>query len=182
VERKKFIFPIVSGVVLLGGVGVILLLYQNTALTQSVVLLTTYIAITFASIYDWRLMKIPNIVPLALFGARIVLFGIEYLTEGGLPAELFSSVLGCLIAGALLFVSSKMSHGGIGAGDIKLFAAIGFACGIEMTFSVLLTALIVCAVSGGVLVLLKRRTAKDALPFAPFIWCGFVLTMLISAS
>jgi prepilin signal peptidase PulO-like enzyme (type II secretory pathway) len=143
--------------------------------------LMVYAAVAAAAAYDYKRMLIPNWIPLALLLARAALFGAEFAVIGGFPPELPDAALGCVLSGTILLTASKLSKGGVGAGDVKLFAAIGFACGLGMAFSLLLLALLSCAVAGGALVAVKKKAAREALPFAPFIWFGFVLNALFMA-
>jgi prepilin signal peptidase PulO-like enzyme (type II secretory pathway) len=134
-----------------------------------------------AAAYDFRLKLIPNVIPLALVFVRAGLFVVEFLCFADAAAHLISSIGGCAVSFALLAVSAKLSKGGVGAGDVKLVSALGFACGFGFVLSVLLLALILCAATGGALLLLKKAGRKDSLPFAPFVWGGFVLLMVFSA-
>ena len=148
---------------------------------QSAAIGITYAAVSAAAMYDYESMLIPNWIFLLLLAARMALFGMETVIGGGYPQQaLLASALGCLLAGLILLIASRLSKGGVGAGDIKLFAAIGFACGTEMALSVMMLSLIVCAIAGGIVLLLKKiKSAKDKMPFAPFIWGGFVLYMAL---
>jgi prepilin signal peptidase PulO-like enzyme (type II secretory pathway) len=144
----------------------------------------SYLAVSAAAAYDFRLRLIPNLIPLALIAVRAVLFAVEFLgaTETGLViARLLSSVGGLAVSFALLAISAKLSKGGVGAGDIKLVSALGFACGFGFVLSALVLALLLCAAAGGALLLLRKANRKDTLPFAPFVWGGFVLLMILSA-
>jgi leader peptidase (prepilin peptidase)/N-methyltransferase len=66
----------------------------------------------------------------------------------------------------------------MGWGDVKLAAFIGLATG----FPLVLLALFISIVSGGlvasILLLLKIKGRKDAIPFGPFLSLGTLLTLL----
>ena len=145
-------------------------------------ILTSYLALSVAAAYDLRLKLIPNLIPLALFAVRAVLFVVEFFGVADVAiAHLLRATGGLAVAFALLAISARLSKGGVGAGDIKLVSALGFACGFGFVLSALVLALLLCAATGGALILLKKAGRKDTLPFAPFVWGGFVLLMIVSA-
>jgi len=87
-------------------------------------------------------------------------------------------LIGSALGFALLLVLSLMSKGGMGGGDIKLFAAIGAALGpADVLMSLILSAL-VGLLGGGVLIATGRIKRKEPIPFAPFIWLGTMTTYL----
>ena len=92
------------------------------------------------SYYDVCYRRIPNSFVLATLASGI-LINVFY---GGLRGAL-TSLLGCFIAFTLMFVLHVF--GAMGAGDVKLFAAIGALAGAHL---VLPTFLIV-ALTGGIL-------------------------------
>ncbi len=91
---------------------------------------------------DVRARRIPN----ALTGAAVLAgFGL-HCAVGGL-ADLGSALLACLVAGGLFLL--PYLAGGMGAGDVKLMAALGAVSGLHALPSVLLAT----AVSGGIVAL-----------------------------
>lgn len=92
--------------------------------------------------YDVRYRRIPNAFVLATLVAGLSL----NLIMGGLSGGL-SSLGGCVFAFILMF----MLHifGAMGAGDVKLFAAIGSVIGAQLV----LPTFIVVVITGGVLAL-----------------------------
>lgn len=74
--------------------------------------------LTLACLTDWRTRRIPNVLTLSA-AAGAVLF---HLITGGLPAVGWS--LAGLILGAALFFP-MFALRGMGAGDVKLLAAVG---------------------------------------------------------
>lgn len=101
-------------------------------------------------------------------------------------STIVSHLLGALVGGGLFwlidFVYRKISgNDGFGMGDIKLFAALGFAFGLKtnlviMTLSVFLSAIF----SIGFLIVNKIRKLKEEyLPFGPFIGVAALITCII---
>jgi len=93
-------------------------------------------------------------------------------------ATWWTYLIGGALGFALLFILALLSKGGMGGGDIKLFAAIGAALGpSEVLMSLILSAL-VGLLGGGALVALGKIRRRQPIPFAPFIWLGTMTTYL----
>jgi prepilin peptidase CpaA len=90
--------------------------------------------------YDVRYRRIPNAFVLAAFSGGVLMNAIL----GGLQG-VYSSIAGCLLAFFLMF----MFHifGAMGAGDVKLFAAIGAVTGLHLV----VPTFIVVVLTGGLL-------------------------------
>ncbi len=90
--------------------------------------------------YDVRYRRIPNPFVLATFASGVALNAIF----GGLPGVL-ASLAGCALAFVLMFILHVF--GAMGAGDVKLFAAIGAVTGAHLV----LPTFLVVILTGGVL-------------------------------
>jgi prepilin peptidase CpaA len=90
--------------------------------------------------YDVRYRRIPNAFVLAAFSGGVLMNAIL----GGLQG-VYSSIAGCALAFFLMF----MFHifGAMGAGDVKLFAAIGAVTGLHLV----VPTFIVVVLTGGLL-------------------------------
>ena len=126
-----------------------------------------FAAVFVATVIDWNSRRIPNLLtfPLALVGLAL-----NAIVGGwmGLAGALVGLVLGLLIF--LLF----MALGAMGAGDVKLMAALGALLGVVHVFWIGLFT----AVMGGVLVVLYQfdfahrhgqRAADD------LVWWGWIV-------
>jgi prepilin signal peptidase PulO-like enzyme (type II secretory pathway) len=131
------------------------------------------LALSSAAAYDFKTRLIPNFIPFALIALRMALFATELIFGGSAIARILDSFIGLVASSALLLISSKLSKGGVGAGDVKLFAALGFMCGLRAVLSTLLAALIFASIVGIALFALKKKSSKDSVPFAPFAAAGF---------
>jgi prepilin peptidase CpaA len=90
--------------------------------------------------YDVRYRRIPNAFVLAALSGGVVINTIM----GGLQG-LYSSLAGCLLAFVLMFALHVF--GAMGAGDVKLFAAIGAVTGAQLVVPTFL----VVVLTGGLL-------------------------------
>jgi leader peptidase (prepilin peptidase)/N-methyltransferase len=117
---------------------------------------------------------------------QIILDGmLALLAASGLALQLatgavgfWSMWIGALAGGGLLLVLAIISRGGMGGGDVKFAAALGFWLG----WPEILLGLFIGFVSGGLISLLLLVTGlrgrKDFIPFGPFIALGAWLTLL----
>lgn len=69
-----------------------------------------------------------------------------------------------VLAGIIL-----MSNGGMGGGDMKLFAVLGLVLGWKATLLTLFLASILGAVIGGFILLVRKADRKQPIPFGPYI-------------
>jgi leader peptidase (prepilin peptidase)/N-methyltransferase len=71
-----------------------------------------------------------------------------------------------------------ISRGGMGWGDAKLAALIGLVFGFPLFFVALLIGVILGGVVAALLLLLKIKKRKEAIPFGPFLALGAIVTLL----
>jgi prepilin peptidase CpaA len=99
--------------------------------------------------YDVRYRRIPNPFVLATFASGVAINGIF----GGLSG-LYASLGGCALAFVLMFLLHVF--GAMGAGDVKLFAAIGAVTGANLV----LPTFLVVVLTGGVLAMVSILRAR----------------------
>lgn len=132
----------------------------------------TIVAVTLISLFiiiivsDITYMMIPNKI-LAFF---IILFVIE---RAFVPLEpWWDSFAGAVIGFGILSLIVIISKGGMGGGDIKLFAVIGYAIGAK---SMLLSFFFSCflgAIIGMAFIATGKVEKGQPIPFGPFIGIG----------
>lgn len=81
----------------------------------------------------------------------------------------WDALLGAAVGFGLLLFIAIVSKGGMGGGDIKLFALLGFALGTKLVLLTLFFATLIGAVFGGIGMLTRKLSKKQAIPFGPFI-------------
>jgi prepilin signal peptidase PulO-like enzyme (type II secretory pathway) len=139
------------------------------------IMLYTVVFIGFCiivSIYDSKTLRIPDVLLFICFLALSVL---------GFQNDLFSvlnKTLALLLGYVIFFIIYHFS-GGLGYGDVKYAALLGFALGLEnVCIAFLFTsagALLVYAI--GLFFFRWDKSAK--LPFAPFLSLGAAITELV---
>lgn len=88
----------------------------------------------------------------------------------------YDSLLGFLISYLLLFILIIISRGGIGAGDMKLLAVLGFFTGIKVALLGFVLAILIGGLYGVYLLITQKKTKSDYVPFGPFIGFGVLMS------
>lgn len=140
--------------------------------------LLLFCSLFLAACIDLRDRKIPN-----CFLKYMIRIGfILHLAECGRSMSIScmkNAIYGLFLGGGIFFLCYLLSKGGIGAGDVKLMATTGFCAGYtEMKAIMILSVFLAGAVCMGIVVMGKGGR-KIKIPFAPFVWGAFVLTLLL---
>lgn len=131
-------------------------------------------------ITDMEYMLIPNICPAILIAGNLIILFFEYIyMKDQIVGLIIDNVIAMLICLILLLIMSKLTHGGIGMGDVKLFSGIGFVCGIRVVCFTLAISFFLCAIISTILLIFRKKNLHDSLPLGPFVWWGYILTVLI---
>ncbi|MDM5330837.1 A24 family peptidase [Neobacillus sp. CF12] len=84
----------------------------------------------------------------------------------------WNSLLGAATGFVLLLVIALVSKGGMGFGDVKLYAVLGFVLGFKLVLLSFFFSTLFGAVIGGLALLFKIVKRKQPIPFGPFIAAG----------
>ena len=130
---------------------------------------------------DFKTLRIPNLFVVYGLICRAVILVFEVFLEntqvwGGLISEVIA-------AGALLLASILCAlavKNGIGFGDMKLFLVMGLMLGLEGIWGAIFLALIVSFFIAIYVLLTKKKTRKDAIPFGPALVIGAYLSICLS--
>lgn len=135
--------------------------------TEELIVAWTLISLMIIiTISDILYMLIPDKVLLVFTG----LFLFERLFIPLTPW--WDSLAGAAVGFFLLLLIAVVSKGGMGGGDIKLFAVIGFVVGIKVVLLSFFLATLYGALFGLFALLLKRVKRGEPIPFGPFIAAG----------
>lgn len=131
---------------------------------------------------DAREKIIPNRWLMYILICRGVSFVAEIFCFPDLWAENIKFTLfGGIVSGAVFFMAYVISRHAVGMGDVKLFAAIGLCLGFKTTYLVMVVSLILSALYGGGMVLMKKKSMKDEIAFGPFAAAAVWIVLLIGA-
>lgn len=124
--------------------------------------------------------RIPNRILLILLGIRAVLLVGEWTLVPSMGLSLLiSSLMGMLIGGGLFLLAYFISRGGVGMGDVKLFAVIGTYVGTGSIMALVFITALAAALYSIIMLILKKIKLKEEIPFAPFVLVGIILTMAL---
>ncbi|MGG3915677.1 prepilin peptidase [Rossellomorea vietnamensis] len=132
-------------------------------------LISLFIIITVS---DVKYMVIPDKVLLFFSG----LFLVERLFIPLTPW--WDNLIGAAAGFGLLLLIAVVSKGGMGGGDIKLYAVIGFVVGLKVMILSFMLATFFGAVFGLIALAFKLIERGKPIPFGPFIAVGTILAYL----
>ncbi|CAG7649649.1 Type 4 prepilin-like proteins leader peptide-processing enzyme [Paenibacillus solanacearum] len=149
------------------------LLYWQLGLSPE--LLTGFLLaaiLTAIVITDLKSMLIPDTIVLAGMIFAVIL---RLWTH---PLPLWDYAIAFFAGSGLLWIIAIASKGGMGGGDIKLFAFLGLVLGIKLTLLTLFVASLMGTLYGLVLFAMHRLQKKHTVPFGPFIATAAMLMYL----
>jgi leader peptidase (prepilin peptidase)/N-methyltransferase len=149
--------------------------------------LPAYLVLTGAlvalSVIDLQHFLLPNRIVYPMTLALLVLFTLASLLDDDWGALGRGAAAGA-IAFAIYFVLHMVSPRSMGFGDVKLSFALGLALG-WLGWGELLLGLFLGffygAVIGIILMIVRRRDRKQAIPFGPFMAAGALTAILVGA-
>lgn len=121
------------------------------------------------SIFDLRTERIPNSITLGFFTALLLL---DIFTA---PSKIPHHLLSAILFFAIFFLIALLTKG-LGMGDAKLAATLGYGFGFFKT-ALILTCACVAGIAGFLIFKLLKRTLTK-LPFAPLVTIGYVISQL----
>ena len=133
------------------------------------------------TVTDLRLFLIPNRIIYPTLAASVVLLSAAAVI--GHDAEAWRrAAVGGGAAWLALLVVHLINPRGMAFGDVRLAAVIGIYTGwlgYGHVFLGLFTGFLAGAVVGGLLIVTRRRGAKDPVPFGPFLAFGAMTAVLV---
>ncbi|PKR76943.1 prepilin peptidase [Halalkalibacillus sediminis] len=155
------------------------------ALTAALFVFTFhYIGFDFEVLVAWALCSLLVIITISdlhyqIIPDKVLLFfgGLMIALRFWLPTEpWYDAFFGAAMGFGLLLLIAVVSRGGMGGGDIKLFAVLGLALGISNTLLTLFLAAVLGTIVG--LMLVPFHKVKRGVPFAfgPFIAVGALIS------
>lgn len=139
------------------------------------------ICLSGAACNDFREHRIPNVFPLIMAVSAIILLGIGFFTsQNGSTAYIFSSIFAAVVVAIFMVLASLLTKRGIGMGDIKLLTALALLGGVHTIGWTLTFGVGICAIVAVILLVTKKKTIKGAMPFGPFVFIGYILTIFLN--
>lgn len=130
---------------------------------------------------DFTAYRIPNLFVVAGLVARAIVLAAEFFWERD---TLFSTLLTEVIASVVLFLVAALCtvivKNSIGGGDMKLFVVMGLLLGLQGTWGAIFLSLIVSFIVAVALLVTRKKSRKDAIPFGPALAAGTYLSIFLT--
>lgn len=111
--------------------------------------------------------------------AALLYLAILWIGGASLLNVLAYGGLGLLLGSCVFLICSLLSRGGMGMGDVRLFAVLGLFCGWQRLIAVMFYTVLSLAVYGVARIVQKKLSLRSTLPIGPFALIGMVLTTLL---
>jgi len=177
--RYRCVISLVLGII---GFSATLMLHKNCSLEINVIRLQiAYLGMLGAACVDFRERRIPNVFPAAMALIGLLCLAIMYFTDSdGAFSYILSSLLACVACVICTLLIYALTKGGIGMGDIKLLSALSLLAGANALGCTAAIGALSCGVVTIVLLLAKKKDIKkDSLPFAPFAFLGYAVSIIL---
>lgn len=169
--------------------------YCRAPIPRRLPLVELLTGISFAALavfYGWSLellrgiLIISFLIPIAFIDLEHYIIPDELVYPLALLGLLFSplgigpllTLLGAAFGFVTLLLPYLIYRKGLGGGDVKLSGALGAVLGFPHIFLCLTAAFVWGSIVAVVLLILRRRSRHDPLPFAPFLCAGALFTLL----
>ena len=126
---------------------------------------------------DLKEKRLSNEYLLFLFWTGLFLAAAGCAGQGA--SSLAGAAAGFFAGGGTGFLCRLLTRRGIGAGDVKLLAVLGYWMGGGAIFTVIFLTVLSAALGGGMGLLFRKVSLKQEMPFAPFVLAGTILTMML---
>ena len=148
-----------------------------TMLRYEVLIVFAYIT----ALCDLKTRTIPNSLILIMLIAWVLIMVPKIIidTDAAVPI-LKDSLYGLFIAGGMFILVYIISRKGLGGGDVKFMAASGLYLGLGGIFTATFCGTVLAGLAGLALILLKKIGRKDAIPLAPFLYAGILITVFFT--
>ncbi|MDR2357703.1 MAG: A24 family peptidase [Oscillospiraceae bacterium] len=180
--RELKVYSAVSTAVCLGVALTLALAYPRNTFIFNMRRLCLLSLLAPAAFTDYKSYRIPNAFIIAGIAYWALLFAAETVVTGvgGMLGIAGANLLTAGAVSAAAFLCGLAIRGSIGAGDVKLFMVMGLLLSVEGIWGAVLLSLAVSFVASAWLLLTKRKTRKDTLPFAPALAAGTLMSVLLT--
>jgi len=169
----SFQYPLVEGMTALSS----LLLFIKYGPSLSYLFYFAFVsALIVITVIDLYHQIIPDVISLPGIGVGLIASLI-------LPQiAFFNSLIGVLLGGGSLFIVGTLyqwifKREGMGGGDVKLLAMIGAFLGWKAVILTILLSSLIGSLTGIIIMVLKGKDFKYAIPFGPFLSLGAVISL-----
>jgi leader peptidase (prepilin peptidase)/N-methyltransferase len=166
-------YPLIEGITIISS----LFLFLRFGLSWTYLLYFSFVASLIAvTAIDLYHQIIPDVISIP--GIGVGLLGALLIRQ----IPFFDSLMGVLLGGGSLFVIATLyqwifKREGMGGGDVKLLAMIGAFLGWDAVILTILLSSLIGSVIGIMMMIMKGKDFKYAIPFGPFLSLGAVIAL-----
>lgn len=180
-KSPLLLYSISMGVVTVAASILFCTLYKDNGILMSIKRLSLLSILWPIAFIDYKTYRIPNSFIIYGLVCRVVILSLELVFDNQYVWEtLLSGVIAAtalLLAAGLCVICIKNS---IGFGDMKLFVVMGLMLELNGIWSAIFMSLIVSFFISIYLLVSKKKTRKDSIPFGPAIVIGTYLSVCLS--
>ena len=167
---------LVTGGLILGAIFALLIVDRFVAFELRLAFAILYAGLLVQSMIDAYTHRLVRQITHTLAVSGVLILGF-YALQNLLEKSLISAGV-CAISGvAISFLTNKFSKGGLGAGDVRLMAVLGWHLGF-LSYSTaiwaMFTACCFASIFGLALVAVRRGSLRHRIAFGPFLALGTV--------
>lgn len=108
-----------------------------------------------------------------------IIAGIIFIISGCFYSiNILPYILGGLLGGGIISVIILLTHG-MGWGDAEICFVAGLFLGFKLTVLMLFLAFVIGGFTGILLIITKKKSRKDYIPFGPFIAIAAIITVFL---
>lgn len=133
-----------------------------------------------AAITDIKEMRIPNKLLIVGLIGRIVILLFEFIFKSDVILDYLKSEGFALLGITLIcIICAFIVKGGLGMGDIKLMMVMSLYLGVEGICYSMFISVVFSSITAIIALIIKKKSKKDTMPFAPFVLLGAVISFIL---
>lgn len=177
-KSKKIIIILI--LIILSGCAEFFLLRNTTSVMDQVKMSIALACLVGTAGNDYREQRIPNIFSMIMATTGIVCLIAGVLVQrDGAMAYVVSSLYATIGVAVCLIFAAILTKQGIGMGDIKALCALALIGGVYTICGTLFFGMCACVCCTVFLLLTKRKKMNESVPFGPFIYIGYIITIIL---
>lgn len=178
--KPMIIYSAISVFVVFGITLVLLFIYKDNTFAFNLKRVSLLAFLWPIAYIDYKEYRIPNTFILMGLVSRVLILMVELFMKEPMLLNIVSELIatGILVFGTVL--CRLMIKNAIGAGDIKLFIVMGLLLGLDGTWGAVFMSLIVSFFVAVFLLISKKKSREDNIPFGPAIAIGTYVSIFIT--
>lgn len=179
--RELLIYGIVMILLTVGIAVTMALLYTDNTFIFSIKRICLLSLLWPIAYIDLKSYRIPNLFIGAGLTYRGIILAFElFLENENLLHTVIADVIAAVALGLAALLCGLLIKNSIGFGDVKLFIVMGLLLSLDGIWSSIFVSLIISFVLSVILLISKKRTRKDVVPFGPALMAGTFISVFLT--